>query len=160
VVGGPTDDGEDSLLDVGTRLRQFLQQRLPDYMVPSSFVILEADAARSTGKLDLSKLARSRQRGQAAGRAARHGPTTTLEETIAAVWADVLNRSDVDRRDNFFDIGGDSLLISQVRATLERELSRHISIIDLFRYPTVSSLGAFLGNGSAHPAIGSTKGGD
>jgi hypothetical protein len=177
VVGDSTDAADGSLLDLGATLRQFLQQRLPSYMVPSSFVILDADASRSTGKLDLRKMAKNRGRRQADRRTGRHGPATKLEETIAAVWGDVLNLGHVDRRDNFFDIGGDSLLISQVRASLERDLSRQISIIDLFRYPTVSSLGGFLAHGAAvesprfhlpamqteaesEPAVGSQAGGD
>ena len=55
----------------------------------------------------------------------------------------------VGLHDNFFDLGGDSLLITQVRSQLERLLSTQISIIDLFRYPTVSSLGRFLDGGGA-----------
>ena len=144
----PTNVDDGSLLDLGPRLRQFLQQRLPDYMIPSSFVILEPDVSVSAGKLDLRKLAKHRGRYGADRPHGRHGPATGVEERIARVWGDVLNLDHFDRRDNFFDIGGDSLLITQVRAELEQQFSRPISIIDLFRYPTVSSLGAFLGEGT------------
>jgi amino acid adenylation domain-containing protein len=138
---------EDSLLDLGPRLRQFLQQRLPDYMVPSSFVILDAETPLTSGKLDLRALARQHGSQDSGRRAAWRAPQSGAEETIAAVWCEVLNLSQVDRRDNFFDLGGDSLLITQVRAQLERRFSRPISIIELFRYPTVSALGAFLNDG-------------
>jgi amino acid adenylation domain-containing protein len=141
---------ESPILDLGPRLRQFLQQRLPDYMVPSTFVILDADTSVTTGKLDLPKLANQRGlHGLDRHSSGWHAPAAGAEEIIAGVWCDVLNLSHVDRRDNFFDLGGDSLLITQVRAQLERLFRRQISIIDLFRYPTVTSLGAFLNNGDA-----------
>ena len=132
------------MLDLGPRLRRFLQQRLPDYMVPSSFVILDADTSVTAGKLDLRKLAKQRGTHETDRRPGWRAPAAGAEETIASVWCEILNMSDVDPRDNFFDLGGDSLLITQVRAQLERRFRRPISIVELFRYPTVSSLGAFL----------------
>ena len=62
-------------------------------------------------------------------------PATEEERIITKVWREILNIREVGVRDNFFDLGGDSLLIVQVRSRLEPLFSREISIIDLFRYP-------------------------
>jgi amino acid adenylation domain-containing protein len=142
---GAPDDG--SILDLGPSLRHFLRQRLPDYMIPSSFVILDPATSVTGGKLDLRKLAGRHRRPGGDQRPGLHGPATEAEQLIGGVWCNVLNMSRVDRRDNFFDLGGDSLLIAQVRVELELLFSRPIPITELFRYPTVSSLGAFLSEG-------------
>lgn len=143
------DIDDSSTLELGPRLRQFLQRRFPEYMVPSSFVILDAGLPVSSGKLNLREFAKRRASSAGVRRSGYQPPATGVEATIAGVWCDVLNLGQVDPRDNFFDLGGDSLLITQVRSQLEGLLSTPISIIDLFRYPTVSSLGRFLDGDTA-----------
>ena len=68
----------------------------------------------------------------------------STEETIAAVWRELLNRKDVSADDNFFDLGGHSLLTIQVLGRLKPKFERPLSLVDLFRYPTIRSLSQFL----------------
>ncbi len=131
----------ESSLELPLRLRRYLQSRLPDYMMPSSIVLVDELPLTSAGKLDRSALARR-------GRARVHAPAGTLtanEQTVAGVWCDVLNLESVAASDNFFDLGGDSILIVQVRSRLASMLKRELSVIDLFRYPTVAALAEHLG---------------
>jgi amino acid adenylation domain-containing protein len=137
---GAARDGPVPLPD---ELRRHLEERLPSYMVPSSFVIRETLPRTSNGKVDRRALVRDGQAGQAAGRA-YVAPAGATEEACAAAWREVLQLERVGAHDNFFDLGGDSLLMTQVRSRLERELGRPLSIVELFRYPTVRSLAVFV----------------
>jgi len=128
-------------------LRSFLQERLPDYMAPSAFVKLEALPLTPNGKVDRRALPKLEGvRPELA--AAYFEPRTKLEQTIASVWRRVLGLDKVGVQDNFFDLGGHSLLLIQVNSELERLLSRQLSPVDLFEYPTVSSLAKFLSHQS------------
>lgn len=69
---------------------------------------------------------------------------TEVEQTIAAVWQEVLYLEEVDIHDNFFDLGGDSLLIAKVHNKLGAVLNRDISIVELFKHPTINSLAKYL----------------
>ena len=79
-------------------------------------------------------------------------PLTALEAQVAAVWGAVLGRTDIQRDDNFFDLGGTSVLAFQVLRRLQDAVAREIAIVDLFRHPTVQSLAEFLGGASNAPA--------
>ena len=72
------------------------------------------------------------------------GPRTGAERTIAGVWEEVLQRPRVGVEDNFFDLGGHSLLMLRVYSKLREVFSRNIQMVDLFEYPTVASLAAYL----------------
>jgi hypothetical protein len=80
-------------------------------------------------------------------------PRTDLEEQIAQVWRDVLALKTVGVHDNFFDLGGHSLLMVRAHEHLCRVLAQDLSITDLFEQPTISALGAFLRRGAASPAL-------
>jgi amino acid adenylation domain-containing protein len=156
-MSGPLEQVEDSWmeeseLELASKLRRFLQEQLPEYMIPSSFVMLDELPWTSTGKLDRRALAvESPSHRKLEG--AYVAPVTEAEEIIAAAWRDVLNVGQVSVHDNFFDLGGDSLLIAQVRSRLEPLLGESISIIDLFRYPTVSSLAQHLDRGDPQTSL-------
>ena len=74
-------------------------------------------------------------------------PAGELEETIAAVWQEVLHLESVGVGDNFFDLGGHSLLVVQVHRALRSQIDQPLSLTDLYRFPTVGSLAAFLSSG-------------
>jgi amino acid adenylation domain-containing protein len=120
-------------------LRDFLRQRLPDYMVPADFVLLQALPRTLSGKLDKQALPEV-ERTYIASHAAFIAPQTELERTIAAVWQEVLGIRKVGLEDNFFDLGGHSLLMVRLRNKLQQALQTDISIIELFQYPTISAL--------------------
>ncbi|MEZ4694959.1 MAG: LLM class flavin-dependent oxidoreductase [Rhodothermales bacterium] len=132
--------------------RQRLDRQLPPYMVPSQFVVLASFPRTPNGKLDRNALAKQtpKSRTTEAKPAATVAPESDLETTIAGVWKDVLEADSVGVTDNFFDIGGHSLLAVQVNARLSEVLGQTLSLIDLFRYPTIRTFAAHLaGNGES-----------
>lgn len=127
---------------MGDELRAFLQERLPNYMLPTAFIPLAEWPLTANGKVDRKALpAPENQRSLAAAYLA---PQSEIEQLIAAVWRDVLAVDRVGTRDNFFDLGGHSLLLARVHSRLRGRLPREVSMIELFRYPTISSLAAHL----------------
>jgi amino acid adenylation domain-containing protein len=122
-------------------LREHLKRLLPDYMVPAAFVALEAFPLTPSGKVDRKALP-APEGSRAASGTAYVPPRNGLERTIAAIWRDVLKVDKVGVEDNFFDLGGHSLLLAQVQSRLSETLGRDLALLDLFRYPTVGSLAA------------------
>jgi len=125
------------------QLRTYLRQFLPEYMVPASFVILDTLPLNTNGKVDRKALP-DINGTRPDLEAAYVPPQTELERVIAAIWQEVLNIEKVGLNDNFFDLGGHSLLLFKVHTRLEEALSRSVSMVDLFRYPTVSALADYL----------------
>ena len=125
------------------RLLTFLRQRLPDYMVPSSFVILESLPLSPNGKVDrLALLPPDPARPQLAEPyVAPQGP---VEEVVAGTWGDVLGFERIGRHDNFIELGGHSLLATQIVARLQDLFSMELSLGSLFSSPTVAALGAHI----------------
>jgi len=120
-----------------------LRARLPAYMVPDAVVLLDAMPRTPNGKLDARALPLP---GQSAA-SAPVLPRSEQERTIAAIWHSVLGRSAIGVNDNFFESGGNSLLVAKVRTELQEAFARDISVIELFRYPTIASLATFLASG-------------
>ena len=103
-------------------------------MVPSDFVLLKSLPRTVSGKLDRRALPEV-DRTYRASQAGFVAPRTELERAMAAVWQEVLGSRKVGLEDNFFDLGGHSLLMVRLRNRLQQALQTDISIIDLFRYP-------------------------
>lgn len=76
-------------------------------------------------------------------------PQNETEAAIVAIWQEVLKVERVGRHDNFFDLGGHSLLVVQVQTRLQKKFSRNIMLIELFQHPTVAALGTFLESGGS-----------
>jgi amino acid adenylation domain-containing protein len=120
-------------------LRSFLQQKLPEYMVPSAVVVLDSLPLTPNGKLDRNALPaphRSRPEPDETFVAAR----TPVEETLASIWAAVLKVDKVGIFDNFFHLGGHSLLATQVHSRIRLAFQFDIPLRSLFENPTVASL--------------------
>ena len=124
-------------------LRDFLQQRLPEYMLPSQFVLLDAMPLGANGKVDRKALP-APGASRPLMRAAYAAPQTTLERTIAEVWREFLQLDAVGVNDIFFEVGGHSLLLVLVHEELQKRLGREVSIADLFKFPTVRALARHL----------------
>ena len=122
-------------------LRAHLRGLLPDYMVPSAIVTLDAFPLTANGKVDERALLALEP---APRRAPVAAPDTEAERAVAGVWREVLGVSDVGLHDNFFDLGGHSLLVPQVHRRLARQFDDALTIVDLFRYPTVAALAAHI----------------
>lgn len=123
-------------------LRQFLKGKLADHMVPAVLVPLRALPLTPLGKVDRRALTRM-QTPTGADSDSYVAPRSALESTLAEIWAKVLGVERVGVLDNFFEIGGDSILTIHVVAAL-RKLGHRVAPKDLFRYPTVSELAAHL----------------
>jgi amino acid adenylation domain-containing protein len=123
--------------------RRFLEERLPDYFVPSTFVSLDALPLTAHGKVDRAALpAPGEGRPQLDGTYA--GPQTETERVVTALWQEVLGLQNVGIHDNFFDLGGHSLLVVLLHNRLKESFRNELSIVDLFRYPTIASLSSLL----------------
>jgi hypothetical protein len=117
-------------------LRSLLEARLPDYMIPSAFVVLNRLPLTTTGKLDQRALP-----APAPGPQAPDGvPRTPLEQAIAAMWAEVLPVKAVGIRDNFFALGGHSLLATRVLARIQQAFRVELPLRAIFEAPTVAAM--------------------
>ncbi|XXX72653.1 amino acid adenylation domain-containing protein [Sorangium sp. So ce134] len=133
-------------------LRAALSQRLPEYMVPSAFVVLESLPLTPSGKVDR----RSLPEPDGALGNEHVAPRTAGEERLAGIWREVLRAERVGVTDNFFELGGHSLLATQVVSRIRRELGVEVPLRALFEAPTVELLAARLGSEGARasgPAI-------
>ena len=123
-------------------LREHVQGRLPAYMVPSAVVHLERLPLTPVGKVDRDAL--PAPEGERQTEHAYVAPRSELERRIAGIWREVLGVEQVGIDDNFFDLGGHSLLLTRLRARLEAELEVELPIVKLFQHPTVSATARYL----------------
>ena len=121
-------------------LRSYLKQLLPDFMIPAAFVLVDSMPLLLNGKVDRSALSRIKINQTKAYEA----PQSEIEEAITKVWQEVLHLENVSVNDNFFDMGGHSLLMVRVQQKLGSVLEQKVGIIDLFQYPTIRSLAQYL----------------
>ncbi|WP_432778859.1 amino acid adenylation domain-containing protein [Burkholderia gladioli pv. alliicola] len=119
-------------------LREHLAARLPEYMVPAAFVVLDALPLTPNGKVDRRALPEPDD--EAFAQAQYEAPQGDTEQTIAALWAELLGVERVGRHDNFFALGGHSLLATRMLARLRESFGHDVSIRTLFEAPTVSQL--------------------
>jgi len=127
-------------------LRAFLRERLPEPLLPAAFVPLPALPLTPSGKVDrraLPEPAEARPDGFEGVAFAE--PQSALERTIAEIYRDLLRVSRIGLHDNFFDLGGHSLLIVRAHQKLKEALGKEIPVLDLFRFPTVAALARHLG---------------
>ncbi len=120
------------------QLRQFLKERLPEYMVPSTFVVVESLPLTPSGKVDLNALPAPNISSDL--EISFIPPRTRAEQIVANIWADVLKQKQVGINDNFFDLGGHSLLATQVISRLREAFKIDLPLRSLFENPTVKSL--------------------
>ncbi|WP_017717380.1 non-ribosomal peptide synthetase [Kamptonema formosum] len=136
IVPKPASEDSAPAVDLA-ELRSFLNQKLPDYMVPSAFVLMEALPLLPNGKLNRNALpapdVSSYQRNFVA-------PRSQTEKEIAAIWAEVLGLEKVGIYDNFLELGGHSLLGSLVISRLNEAFSVQFPVTALFESPTVAGL--------------------
>jgi amino acid adenylation domain-containing protein/non-ribosomal peptide synthase protein (TIGR01720 family) len=126
-----------------SELRDFLKEKLPEYMVPSAFVTLKALPLTPNGKVDRQALpAPDSVRPELEGRFV--APRTPVEETIAQIWAQVLGLERISIYDNFFELGGDSILSIQIVARAN-QAGLQLTPKQLFESPTVAGLAAVAG---------------
>jgi amino acid adenylation domain-containing protein len=124
---------------ISGELRDYLKQKLPEYMVPGSFVMLEALPLTASGKLNRRALpapVELRERSEVTFAV----PQTPVERSLATIWAEVLGVNAVGVHDNFFDLGGHSLLAVHLFARIEKEFGKRLPLATLFQSPTIAEL--------------------
>jgi amino acid adenylation domain-containing protein len=131
-------------------IRSLLRSRLPEYMVPAGFAFIDSFPLTVNGKLDARALPPP-DSDEPAAAAAR--PGSGPSQWITDIWLDVLQISSVRPDQNFFDVGGDSILLAEVHDRLQKRFAMEIPIVDLFSHPTVQSLADHLGR-SDHATAG------
>jgi aspartate racemase len=127
----------------GSELRSYLKQKLPHYMVPSAFVLLEVMPKTPNGKVD--------RRSMPAPKPADFtepneyvAPTDELEKNLVRIWCAVLTKEKIGIRDNFFDLGGHSLLAARLMHRIEQTLGHRLPLAALLQAPTVEQFAALL----------------
>jgi thioesterase domain-containing protein len=122
-------------------LRAHLAAHLPEYMLPAAYVALDRLPLTANGKLDRKALP-APEEGAYANRG-YEAPVGEIETALASIWTEVLKRERIGRHDSFFDLGGHSLLAVRV-VSLLKKVDLHITVVNLFKYPTIKSLAGYL----------------
>jgi len=131
-------------------LRDYLRERLPDYMTPSAFVFLEALPLTANGKIDRRALP-SPDGARLEGETDYVAPRTPLEEVLAGIWAELLSIERIGVHDNFFSLGGHSLLITQLLARLLTMFKTELPLIAVFQSPTIAQFAEALKSYESKP---------
>jgi acyl carrier protein len=134
-------------------LRDALRAKLPEYMVPAHFVVLDRLPLTPNGKIDRKALpAVDREMGATRVEPITAPPLDDTEKLVAAIWSDELDVP-VGRDDNFFDVGGHSLLAVKVFRRLCEETGAPLALTDVFRFPTVRTIAAHVGTLLGSPSV-------
>jgi amino acid adenylation domain-containing protein len=138
----PASSTDDKLKFVG-QFREFLKHKLPEYMLPGSFVVLDSLPLTASGKLNRRALPEPDQ-SVTQTRDVFAAPARPLEKSLTAIWADVLQLKTVGVNDNFFELGGHSLLAVRLFAQIEKRLGKRLPLATLFQAPTVGQLASVI----------------
>ncbi|MDZ7949849.1 amino acid adenylation domain-containing protein [Nostoc sp. DedQUE09] len=140
IVAYVVDQREQTLII--PELRNFLESKLPNYMMPTAFITLEALPLTPNGKVDHKALP-APDTARPELETVYQPPQTEVEKTIADIWQEVLNLENVGINDNFFQLGGHSLLLVQVHNKLQKIFQRDFLLVEMFQYPTISHLARY-----------------
>jgi amino acid adenylation domain-containing protein len=141
--------------------RATLRARLPEYMVPNVFLVLPALPLTLNGKVDRKMLPAPEGAGRAASAPVDDAHITPVQRRVAAAWRSVLHTDHVGLHDNFFDVGGHSLLLVKLHAALRADFGSELKLVDLFQWTTVAAQAARLQTtrptaSKAAPAVATT----
>ena len=133
-------------------LRAALSSKLPEYMVPAHFVLVDRLPLTPNGKIDRNLLPSvvSQKPRDAAPPSLGEGQRCEMERIIVKVWAEALGVDQVGLDENIFDLGATSLMMPEIQIELQRILSREIPLVELFEFHTVRTLAAHLAGESVH----------
>ncbi|MFN6566172.1 non-ribosomal peptide synthetase, partial [Dendronalium sp. ChiSLP03b] len=120
-------------------LHRLLKQKLPEYMIPTAFIMLEALPLLPNGKVNYHALPMLEGVRPELDQKLQL-PQTEIEQAIAEIWREVLHLQEIGIHDNFFELGGHSLLLIQVHHKLQQRFKQDFSLVEMFRYPTISHL--------------------
>lgn len=137
------------------KMREYIKTKVPDYMVPSFFIILDEFPLLPNGKLDQRSLPQPqsvRERYSSNYVAAKND----IEKKVEKIWEGILNIDHIGVNDNFFDIGGHSLLLIQVYYKMKENFDTDLEVVDMFQYPTIRLLSEYLESGKKEDTIAQT----
>jgi amino acid adenylation domain-containing protein len=140
-----SENGKKRITPGSNQLRDWLGKHIPDYMIPSVFETVDTMPLNANGKVNIDALPMpSWDRPELD--VDYKAPQTEIEKTIAALWQELLRLEKVGINDNFFDLGGHSLLLTRVHSRLNEKIQnkKELTIVDLFRYPTIHSLAKYI----------------
>lgn len=129
-------------------LKYELRRKLPEYMVPSSFIKMDKFPLTANGKIDYKKLPSPQHQGVQLVEA-----ETEIERKLVKIWQEILNQRRIGINDNFFDLGGHSLAIIQAQGKIKEAFNKEIDVVDMFKYPTINTFAKYLGNQSGGEAV-------
>lgn len=118
--------------------KSYLSKKLPDYMIPHQFVLLDKFPVNSNGKINKKIL--YEYKVNKTNNIVSISPETQIEKEIHTIWQQTLNNNSIGLEDNFFDLGGHSLLILKIHKQIEEKFNINIPVVFLFQYPTIKSL--------------------
>lgn len=124
-------------------IKNILKEKLPDYMIPVVFTLMDKFPLTPNGKIDRKALPTPKVDAIESSENYK-APVNEIESKLVLIWKEALKRDTVGTDDNFFDLGGHSLLLAQVRSKISSVVYKDIPMMELFKYPTISSLAAFL----------------
>jgi amino acid adenylation domain-containing protein len=135
------------------RIKEYLSGKLPNYMVPGHYIQLAQIPKSPSGKIDTLKLPSPVLLNQ---EEPKYKPVNPYEKQIATIWQKTLNLSQIGRKDNFFDIGGNSLTILRVHSRINSHFETNIPVAVLFQHPTIQGLAAYLSAGHKDHGLSSS----
>ena len=143
---------EDNAQVVPEKLKQALKSILPEYMVPSFFILIDRIPLTANGKIDYRALPKP-ESVLKEKKNNQHAPFNELEKTVASIIEDILEEEGIGRHDNFFEIGAHSLNIIQIQNRLKETFGDRASSLNLFEHTTINAVTRFLGLGdqTTHP---------
>jgi amino acid adenylation domain-containing protein len=140
-----SENGKKRIPPGSNQLRDWLSKHIPDYMIPSVFETVDAIPLNTNGKVNIDALPMpswNRPELEVDYKA----PQTETEKVVSVIWQEFLHLEKIGINDNFFDLGGHSLLLTQVHNRLNEriQIKKELTIVDLFRYPTIHSLAKYI----------------
>jgi len=152
--GGQKSEASDSV----ALIRAHLAGKLPDYMIPSAFVRLDAIPLTANGKVNRKALVNYQVEAQEI--VPKVDPRNAVEQSLLEIWQQLLGETQVGVEDNFFESGGDSVLIVQVHQQLQAKFNSSLTVVDLFKYPTIAQLAEAISDSADSAESANTASGD
>jgi amino acid adenylation domain-containing protein len=140
----PEHDAKPADVHITAELRKFLRSKLPEYMVPGAYVVLQSLPLTASGKLNRRALPVPETSSSACDRHAEAAAGTPLEQTLVRIWSELLCVKTVGVNDNFFELGGHSLLAVRLFAQIEKKLGKRLPLATLFQALTIAELAAVI----------------
>lgn len=125
-------------------IQEYLMDKLPEYMVPSHIIVLQEFTLTANGKVDRTALSKVELFQDEHDNENYEAPRNSIEERLVQIWEEVLSKARVGIKDNFFQIGGQSLKAVQIIARIHKELQTKVELKDIFDTPTIAELSAII----------------